>query len=393
MGMPRRRTAAGPAAGPLRTVVLIGAYGGDHVGDAAILGGVLLTLATRHGVTQATIMSHRPEHTRRLAAGLSTPVTTRVERYTPARVDRLLDQADALVIAGGPVCEMPRVLAKHLAAVHAARIRGLPLHVERVGIGEFRGALSAWAARRVLTRAQTISLRFADAARHPLVAGLPVTVGRDPAFDYLATRGSLDRLAEHERRSVDALFAGVAPNALCLGVNLRPVLEQWHAQGRGLLDRFVERLAQGMADFARSVPRPVVFFAFPMNAIQFGMSDLATAYRLHRALGARVDLRVWEADPQVDGVLYFLRRLDAVVAMRLHAAIFAMSQNVPVLGIDYFQGMDRKLTLLFDDVDRGRDVCSMDAFDPAWMVARLRETLGLDGAHASGERAPQRTRA
>ncbi len=384
--MVRTRCTPAPAT-CLRSVVIIGAYGGDHVGDAAILGGVLQALQSRHGVERATVMSHRPAHTRRLVAGLALPVEVSVEDYRPGRVARLLDDCDALVLAGGPVVDLPRVLAKHLAAAHAARVRGKPFLIERVGLGEFGRRLSLRAARETLALAHSISVRSSESAGHPLLRGFDVGIGRDPAFDYLATRQALDRLAEHDRSSVEALLAE-SDDALRIGINLRPVSNDWHPRGAQhaarTVDRFMAALADGMARFAAESQRAVHFVFFPMNSIQFGMSDLTAAYRLHALLGGRARLLVWEADPDVDGVLHLLRRLDAAVVMRLHAAIFSFSQRVPVLGIDYFADRNSKLTQLFRDERRDQDLCGMEAFTADWMQERLALALQQAGNRRAG---------
>jgi polysaccharide pyruvyl transferase WcaK-like protein len=362
----------------IQRVVIVGAYGGDHVGDAAILGGVLLALHNRYGAVQATVMSFRPKHTRQLAKGLATPVEVSVERYTAARVAHLLNEAGALVIAGGPIVDLPRVLAKHLGSAHAARALGRPLLIERVGLGGFHRRTSMWAARRSFSMASAFSVRSRDSLRHPLLQGGTATVGRDPAFDYLATRTVLDRLSEKGRRSVDRLLEGTA-DSLLVGINLRPVSDDWHPLGaehsRRVRGRFIEAFAQALEQFAALIGRPVVYVFFPMNAIQFGMSDLTSAYHLHRAVRDRVDLRVWEVDPELDGVLYLLRKLDAVVVMRLHAAIFSIAQDLPAIGIDYFSGNDSKLTQLFSDLDRADATSSMEDFKSSWLVAQLDQRL------------------
>lgn len=364
--------------GSLRSVVVIGAYGGDHVGDAAILGGVLLGLNASHGVTQATVLSHRAEHTRRLVAMLALPVRVAVEDYRPGAVPRLLDAADALVLAGGPVVDLPRVLAKHLASAHAARARGKPFLVERVGPGEFHHGLSEQVARRTFALARSVSVRSSAAAAHPLLRGLAVGVGRDPAFDYLATRAALDRMAPGEREGIDALLARTEGTRR-IGINLRPVSDDWHPRGRGharaLRERFLDRFCAGLATLAARSALPVSYVFFPMNAIQFGMSDLTAAYELHRRLGDRVRLVVWEADPTIDGVLHLLRSLDAAVVMRLHAAVFCLSQQVPVLGIDFFTDRNSKLSQLFVDEGQGARVTSMDEFDAAWLCAAFASSM------------------
>ena len=373
-GLVRPTGAAPPAPDRLESVVIIGAYGGDHIGDAAILGGTLLGLHRRYEVTRATVMSGRPEHTRRLAEGISTPVQIDVAPYQSSTVNRALDRADALVLGGGPLYGSPRVLARHLAAAASARRRGLPFIVERIGMARFGDPLTRWAARRVLRSASRISVRTSGSARHPLLEGLAVEVGRDPAFDYLEERRELDRLPPADAAAVESLLAGT-DGSLKIGINLRATHDQWSDLSDLSQDTvdpaFMQKLAKSLVDFARASKRPVTYVFFPMNAIQLGMSDLSAAYELRRAVRGAVDLRVWEADASLDGVLNLLRRLDAAVAMRFHAAIFALSQNVPLIGLDYFPGGGGKVSELLADQGRPEDSCTVGRFTVEWLVERL----------------------
>jgi polysaccharide pyruvyl transferase WcaK-like protein len=70
--------------------------------------------------------------------------------------------------------------------------------------------------------------------------------------------------------------------------------------------------------------------------------------------------------------------------MRLHAAIFSFSQNVPVLGIDYFADRNSKLTQLFRDERRDRNLCGMEAFTADWMQERLALALLQAGNRRAG---------
>jgi polysaccharide pyruvyl transferase WcaK-like protein len=358
----------------LGSVVIVGAYGGDHIGDAAILGGVVNALNRRYNVRHATIMSYRPHHTRQLVSGISTPVTITVEPYEADRVDRALDGADALFIAGGPIFDAPRILAKHMASVQSARVRGRPFFIERVGIGPTWRRPSSWLARSILKRAESISVRSIESARHPLLSGLSAQVTRDPAFDYLEKRVNLNRLRELDKCSVDSLTAE-AKGAVLVGVNLRPSHDQHTIPGKAapqaLSDHLIQGLSTALITFAANKRRPVRYVFFPMNAVQHGMSDLAAAFQLHRAIGNRIDLRVWEGNPGLDGVLYLLRKLDFVIVMRLHAAIFSMSQALPVLGLDYFPERGGKLTELFCDSGRSDWVRTIGAFEAGWLVGKM----------------------
>jgi polysaccharide pyruvyl transferase WcaK-like protein len=136
-------------------------------------------------------------------------------------------------------------------------------------------------------------------------------------------------------------------------------------------ERFFQHLAVAMTDYARLAPAPVTYVFFPMNLIQDGYSDLAAAWRLHRLLHKGLDLRIWEADPDIDAVLYLLRKLDMALTMRFHACIFAMSQDLPTIGIDYYPGVGGKVEQLFRDRELVEDVRRLDEADIHFMVERL----------------------
>ena len=365
----------------LNSVVIIGAYGGDHIGDAAILGGTLIGLHKRYGITRATVMSGRPVHTRKLAKGLSTPVEIDVALYTAGAVNRALTGADALVLGGGPLYGSPRILARHLAATASARRRGLPFIVERIGVASahFTDTATRWAGRRILEAASRISVRTSDSASHPMVRSFAAEVGRDPAFDYLEQHKVLDRLPEVEAAAVDALLEGT-DGSLKIGINLRPTFDRWSDLSDLSEDTvdpaYMTKLAEALPAFARASKRPVTFIFFPMNAIQLGMSDLSAAYELQRAVKGTIDLRVWEADASLDGVVHLLRRLDAAIAMRFHASIFAVTQNLPLIGLDYFAGNGGKVSELLSDLGRPEDASTVARFTPEWLIERLTAATG-----------------
>ena len=360
----------------LKRVVLVGVYGGEHVGDIAILGGVLFRLHQQFGVQEARLFSHQPEYTRRLTACLDTPVSLQVLADQPTQLERALGDTDALIWAGGPLMDLPPVLVKQLASIYQVQRRGCPFFLEGVGIGPFRRAPSRWVARRIARSAARIFVRTTGAARDPILDGIDVNIGRDPAFDYLETRQELTRLANAEMESVETLLANTDDRIL-VGVNLRPIRHFWSKRGeaysRSMEQRFMNNLGVGMSQFARQATRPVSYIFFPMNLIQRGYSDLAIAYRLQRLVGKEVDLRVWQADPDIDGVLYLLRKLDMALTMRFHASIFSLSQKIPTIGIDYYPGEGGKVEQLFLDLGLKEDVRRMDEVETEWLVKRLNE--------------------
>jgi polysaccharide pyruvyl transferase WcaK-like protein len=366
-----------PAPERIRSALLIGAYGGEHVGDAAILGGVLLDLHKSFGVESVCVLSTRPMHTARLAASLETPVRVAVARYDYQEIAEHLASVDALAFAGGPLMDLPRMLVKHLSAARRAARLGKPFIVRRIGVGPFSKSVSRWTARQIALHASAISVRTSGAARDPIVADLAPEIKTDPAFDYLASRRDLTRLAVEEMRSVDKLLAG-SEGRKVIGVNIRPIRHDWSPRGKSFAEeaesRFYDEAAAALKAYAGE--RAVTFVFFPMNPIQLGASDLAAAYRLHKLLGGAVDFRVWEADPDVDDVLYMLRKLDAAIAMRFHGAIFCLSQNLPTIGIDYYPGQGGKVEQLFRDRGIPDLARRIDEADGKWLLGAMRAAFG-----------------
>jgi polysaccharide pyruvyl transferase WcaK-like protein len=386
-----RRAGAAKPDSPLPRVLVIGAYGGEHIGDAAILGGVLLRMHRRYGTTHAVLMSQRPDHTRHLVPMLDLPVSVVVEEYQQTTAAALLDDVDGVVFAGGPLMDLPRQLVRHLYTVSLARRRGKPFIVEGIGAGPFLLWPSEWTARRLVRMADRISVRTSEDARVRLVSDLSPEVGRDPAFDYLESRGDiLTKLPDVDRQWLDLLLRDTEGRTT-IGLNLRPIKPVYTvgttAENRADYTRFVEsrfetRLVESMRRLHKAFPKPPCFIFFPMNAIQFGMCDLRSAYRLQRQLRGEVDFRVWEGDASIDGVIALLRRLDIVITMRFHATIYALAQRRRVVGIDYRIGKRDKVAALLDDAGHRDSYRRVDEMTTDWLVEQCAGQGRSDAAAA-----------
>lgn len=393
------RTPAAPATLP--RVLVVGAYGGDHIGDAAILGGVLLRMSRRHGTREAILVSQRPDHTRRLVAMLDSPVAVTVEPYEQSTAAQLVDRVDGVVFGGGPLMDLPKQLVKHLYTVSLARGGGKPFIVEGIGAGPFVRRLSFWTARRLVLMADGIVVRTADDRQAPLLRGLTAGVNRDPAFDYLETRGrELTRLPEVDRHWLERLLQDTG-GRVTVGLNLRPIRADFTvgasagsrvAYTRFIEARFEERLAEAMRKLHAAITPAPCFIFFPMNAIQFGSSDLRSAYRVQRLLRGDVDFRIWEHDPGIDGVVALLRRLDIAITMRFHATIFALAQGTRVVGVDYRPGRRDKVAALLSQFGLDENCRRVDEMTTGWLYERLlalaRETRSVeaDGLKSDGSR-------
>ncbi len=375
--------------GQIENPVLIGAYGGEHVGDAAILGGVLLRLHARYGTQRVLLGSFRPRHTERLVRSLDVPVDVQVFHYDDTCAREQLHVADGLVFAGGPLMDLPNLLVRHWNAAIEARRRGLPFIMDRIGVGPFAAWPGRFVARRIARLATSISVRTSGAAQQPEIRGIKTRIKSDPAFPYLKSRGqnqaALTRLRHRDQQDVDSLLRG-AQEKFKVGINLRPIRHLWSPAGepasRRAETQCLERVAEAIVLVAQKIPTRFVFF--PMNPIQLGGSDLHSAWRLHKLVGTQADFRVWQGDPELDGLLSLMRRLDAAVTMRFHACIFALSQGVPTLGIDYYAHAGGKVGELFSDRSVVDDVTRIDRLEAHWLAHKL-ESFARASGYTSNE--------
>ena len=212
--------------------------------------------------------------------------------------------------------------------------------------------------------------------------GIDLETGHDPAFDYLDTLGNeLSLFPEFENEQLKSLLDGTEGHLL-VGINVRPIRHEWTVGAEGM-DRknytlkveqnFEKELAAGLELFAERCDRPVTYVFFPMNAIQFGHSDLRSAHRIRKHLKPETNFRIWEGDASLDGVVQLIRKLDTVIAMRFHAAIFSMSQNTPTIGVDYRIGKRYKVSAVMEDKGHGEHCTRIDLLNAEWVTNQLAE--------------------
>lgn len=361
----------------IRKVVIIGAYGGEHVGDAAILGGVLRRLHDQYCVEHAVVASIRAHRTTRWVKTIQSPVQIEVCTYENSRVRERIDQADAIILAGGPLMDLPKLLNQHLGAVLYAKRLGKPFLVEGIGVGPFKNPITRATGRALLELADHIVVRSEGDFNSPSMAGLQASYAQDPAFDYLETRGKSLHLDYHEATSLNQLLKGTEDTKL-LGVNLRPLWAKYAGKGYDMekvTDQFLDQLADGIKTLNTRLGGKLTVVSFPMNPDQYGFSDLESAQMLEERLAGTVEHRIWDAEPGIDAVLALLRRLDVVLAMRFHACIFALSQNTPTVGIDYSLGPQGKVGKLLSEAGHQDRLAKMESVSSEWIANKVESIL------------------
>lgn len=347
------------------TVLLAGYYGFGNTGDEAILAAILDGLLARAPSSRALVVSGDPS---------ATAAQHGVEGIfwrDPSAIARGVDASDLVIVGGGGLFQDywgvdPAILLTpdHYGisfyagpAVLAALARK-PLALLGVGFGPLGSPESRRIVRGVCEAASYLSVRDADSRELLIGSGVGadrIVLSADAAFGMrAAARSGADLLRE----------AGVKPRSPLVAVALRPWAlsadpERWEGEVAGALDRLLEKTG-GTALF---VP----------------FQSSARADEDDRGLAARVRGRM--SNPERAAILpeplspaktrVLLSSCDLVLAMRLHAAIFAISGGVPAVALAY----DPKVRALLARLDLSSLVEPLDAISGWSLQARMESAL------------------
>lgn len=291
------------------SIVVSGYYGFGNTGDEAVLAGIVDSLRAMTASARITAFSATPDATsaqHRIQA---------VDRNNWRLMSNYIKECDLLISGGGSLLQDVTSALSPLYYLNIIRL-GLrarkPVMLYAQGFGPLNRPLNRAVARRLLNRVSAITVRDEDSSHELKRLGvtIPIEVTADPAFMLRASNPQATQSLMQE------MGLGEKGQPL-VGVSLRP----WP----GMESRRVQ-LREGLQRLADATHCRFVFL--PMHEPGDRMSadslvhDLQAATLPERSLGPREILGV-------------VGQYDLMVAMRLHALIFAAAQQVPLVGIGY----------------------------------------------------------
>jgi len=349
-----------------QNALIIGCYGGEHVGDAAILGGVILRIKKKYDIHEFIVASIRTDRTKNWVDNLNIPeVKLSVVEYSPL-LD--IDQYNLLILGGGPLMNIPILLARHFLLVERFRKQKKPFIIEGIGIGPIGNFFSRILIKKILAVSGGASVRtIQDNMQYNKMAGRKAVLTRDPAFDYLE---HALKLPGTKQKTLEYLLG---TDKEIWVINLRPL---WTKYARGNTDiKSVEASTINViADVLNEFKSSRRFIFMPMNADQFGFSDLEVAYRLEKQIDERyndIDYQIWECEPDIGGCLELLKKTSLTISMRLHGCIFSLASRVRTIGLDYSLNSQGKVFALFKDLNMEGNAINIKELT----LARLKNTI------------------
>lgn len=315
-------------------VVISGYYGFGNSGDEAILQAIHQNIAGVGNDIAITVLSSDPEDTK------SRYGCDAVYRFRLLSVLSALRRCDALVSGGGSLLQdhtSTRSLFYYLMIIRATQFFGKKVMIYANGIGPVRKNGNRRLVRRIVGRADVITLRDDVSAQELKSMGVTrndIRVTADPVFTLnSASRQESIQLLDNCGLSTDKPF-------ICVCVR------NWNGMGA-----FSEKLAQLCDELHDKYDRNILFIAMQTPndvSISHDVADLMknTACVLDARCSAE----------QLMGVIALS---DCMLAMRLHALIFAARVCVPLIGMIY----DPKVAAYIEALDMlsAGDVKDFDA--------------------------------
>jgi len=292
-------------------VVICGAYGKGNAGDDAILEAIISEMRGIDCDMPITVMSKNPKATRHDHRVRS------IFTFNVFQMHRAFRKAKLYINGGGSLIQdvtSSRSLYFYLYTLLSAKMRGCRVMMYGCGIGPLTKDINVRAAAKILNKhVDMITLREDESLqtlRQMQVEGPAVSLTADPALTLKpASDKRIDRILAAENIPADGTY-------LCL--SMRP----WDG-----FEAIADDIAR-CADYAYET---------------YGMETVLLPIELPRDLSASelVASRM-KHKPHVIRTRYtasetigLMSRMRAVMAMRLHALVFASTTGVPIAGIAY----------------------------------------------------------
>ena len=301
----KRRGAAGRYG-----VVVCGAYGRGNMGDDAILQTIIRQLRMQDPDLPICVMTRKPVET-----ALETGVST-VQIFHAMRASKWMKRSTLYISGGGTLLQnatSTRSLIYYLFSMIQAKKCGCRVMLYGCGAGPVRGKGNQRLVARVLNRyADQMTLR--DPASRQTLERFGVTVPKcmvtaDPALGMQADTERTPEFLRKNGMDLDQKYALF-------------VLRPWSG-----MERRLDAVRQAAEYVYRRWDLMPVFMCFEPSRDQ---NITHTA-----ADGLQVPYKILTGESDCSIACGVIARSQLVVAMRLHALVFACSQDVPMVGISY----------------------------------------------------------
>ncbi len=289
-------------------IACLGYYGFGNLGDEAVLAGIRQALSEKIRDSELLVLSNNPSETTRLHPGVQT-----VNRWQWREVAASLKHTDLFVFGGGSLLQdatSVKSVVWYALMVLLARRRAREVFWWGQGIGPLQSPVSRRLVRLIGNQADMLTVRDSGSAQLLRELGVrqEAEVVADPAFALKPAAERPESGAKH------CLFAPRPWKQDTLGQVIR--------KNAGFWGKFEAKVGAPTLILPMHLPGDAEYVAHLVSADHPMVADWNAA---NRSVVETLDLAA---------------RAHAVVAMRLHALIFAARCGVPFVALSYDPKVD-----------------------------------------------------
>lgn len=293
----------------MKKIVVSGYYGFGNSGDEAILSTVIRDLRELDPNIQITVLSIKPSETKKNHGVFA------INRYDLIKVYRYIKKCDLLVFGGGSLIQdisSTRSLLYYLLILRIGIFLNKKIILYANGIGPVNSLKNRQRAKKVLNKADTITLRESDSLEllNEIGVNKPnIIITADPVLTYKQVNSKkLELIFDKE---------DIPINSQVFGVNLR----EWSVIGN--LEAEIVHTINNINERYDLLP---VFI--PMSQADRNISE-----RVRKKLKCKSYML--KEDYLPDALIAITGKMKFVIAMRLHTLIYASINSIPMIGLVY----------------------------------------------------------
>lgn len=292
-------------------ILISGYYGFDNSGDDAILKAIINDINENIENPIITVLSKNPSYTE------ESYKIKAVNRFSLRDVIQAIRSCDLLISGGGSLLQditSTRSLLYYISLMKLAKIFKKKVMVYANGVGPINGRINRVLTRRILNKVDLITLRDQDSRLFLQELGVyneNVFVTADPVFTLEPTSPE-EVLGVLEGESIpnDKPFVGIS-------------LRDWMDS-----ENLIVNMAKTIDYIVES--KKVNVILIPMHYPE----DLDISRRVLAKIN-NDSTYLLAQKYSVEDLMGIIRKLEMIIAVRLHSLIYAASQGIPMVGIVY----------------------------------------------------------
>lgn len=295
----------------IKKIIISGYYGFDNSGDDAILKAIVKDIGGLDKNIDITVLSKDPEKTKRMY-----PVKA-VDRFKMSDVISEMRKTDLFISGGGSLLQdvtSTRSLWYYLGTMYMAKLLRRPVMIYANGIGPIEKGINRFLTRRILNRVDLITLRDEESKQYVKDLGVNnsnIEVTADPVFTLNPSpEDEIERIFKKENIPMEKDIIGIS-------------IRQWNSS-----KNLVQVVSQSI-DY--------ILGKYDVNVVLIPMhypEDLNISREITDQVKAN-GCYVMEDKYTVEQIMGITKTFEMIIAMRLHALIYAATQEVPIVGLSY----------------------------------------------------------